>query len=134
MNTEVAGVSVDSEWSHLKWSQMDRKDGGLGPGLRIPLLSDIRKGMSLSYGVLDEEQGVSNRALFIVDPLMKVRHISMNDFSIGRSVDEVLRCLSAIQYVDKHGGSSVCPANWTTGDKAIQKAKASDYFREVNKK
>lgn len=127
------GVSVDSEWSHLKWSQICRAEGGLGPGLRIPLLSDIKKEMSIKYGVLDEESGIANRALFIVDPLMKIRHISMNDFSIGRNVDEVMRCLNAIQFVDKNGGSIVCPANWTLGKGIIETKRAEEYFKNVNK-
>lgn len=109
INAEVVGVSVDSHFSHLVWSNVERKKGGLG-GLKYPLLSDITKKISSDYGVLLEKEGISLRGTFIIDPNGVVRQYSINDLPVGRSVDEVLRLIKAFQFVEKHG--EVCPANW----------------------
>uniref|UniRef100_A0A1I8MWR5 thioredoxin-dependent peroxiredoxin n=1 Tax=Musca domestica TaxID=7370 RepID=A0A1I8MWR5_MUSDO len=109
LNAEVLGVSVDSHFSHLVWSNMERKNGGLG-GLKYPLLADITKQISADYGVLLENEGISLRGTFIIDPNGVVRQYSINDLPVGRSVDEVLRLIKAFQFVEKHG--EVCPANW----------------------
>jgi len=110
INTEVVGVSVDSEFSHLAWTNTDRKNGGLGQ-LKYPLLSDLTKQIAIDYDVLLKEAGVALRGLFIIDPEGVVRQKTINDLPVGRSVDETLRLLKAFQYVEKHG--EVCPANWT---------------------
>lgn len=100
--------------------------------MKIPLLSDIRKDIARSYGVLHEES-VALRGLFIIDEKGIVRHATINDLPIGRSVDEALRVIQAIQFVDKHG--EVCPANWTPGGKTMKAdpKKSLDYFSAVNK-
>lgn len=116
LGADVIGISVDSEFSHLAWSKMKRTEGGLAP-LSIPLLSDITKDISRSYGVLFDNS-VALRGLFIIDGQGVVRHSTINDLPIGRSVDEVLRVLQAIQFTDKHG--EVCPANWTPGQKTMK--------------
>ncbi|XP_065361703.1 peroxiredoxin-2 [Calliphora vicina] len=109
IDAEVVGVSVDSHFSHLVWSNAERKNGGLG-GLKYPLLSDITKKISSDYGVLLENEGISLRGTFIIDPNGVLRQYSINDLPVGRSVDEVLRLIKAFQFVEKHG--EVCPANW----------------------
>ncbi|XP_067619359.1 thioredoxin-dependent peroxide reductase, mitochondrial [Eurosta solidaginis] len=109
LNAEVVGVSVDSHFSHLVWCNSARKDGGLG-GLNYPLLSDLTKKISNDYDVLLENEGISLRGTFIIDPNGNVRQYSINDLPVGRSVDEVLRLIKAFQFVDEHG--EVCPANW----------------------
>lgn len=109
MNTEVIGVSVDSHFSHLAWTNQERKDGGVGK-LNYPLLSDISKKISKDYGVLLENEGITLRGTFIIDPQGVLRQYSINDLPVGRSVDEVLRLIKAFQFVEKHG--EVCPANW----------------------
>lgn len=109
MNTEVVGVSVDSHFSHLAWTNQARKDGGVGK-LKYPLLSDISKKISKDYGVLLENEGITLRGTFIIDPQGVLRQYSINDLPVGRSVDEVLRLIKAFQFVEKHG--EVCPANW----------------------
>ena len=108
LNCEVVGVSVDSHFSHLAWSNTPRKQGGIGK-IEYPLLADLTKKVSADYGVLLED-GISLRGLFIIDPNQVVRQITINDLPVGRSVDETLRLIKAFQFTDKHG--EVCPANW----------------------
>lgn len=111
IGAEVVGASVDSKYSHLAWLNTPRKDGGIA-GVKIPLLADLDKKIASDYGVL-LPGGVALRGLFVVDPKGIVRHITINDLPIGRSVDEVLRVVQAVQFTDKHG--EVCPANWAPG-------------------
>ena len=111
LNTEVLGVSVDSEFSHLAWIQTERKAGGLGD-LAYPLVSDIKKDISAAYNVLEPEAGVALRGLFVIDKDGTVQHATINNLSFGRSVDETLRVLQATQHVQSHP-DEVCPAGWT---------------------
>ena len=115
-NTQVIGVSVDSHFTHLAWKNTPRKEGGIGP-IRYPLVADLTKGISRDYGVL-LEGGVALRGLFLIDKEGKVRHALINDLPIGRSVDEALRTLDALQFHEQHG--DVCPANWHEGEEAMK--------------
>ncbi len=117
IGTEVLGVSVDSEFSHLAWIQSDRKSGGIGD-LTYPLVSDIKKEISAAYNVLDPEAGVALRGLFIIDKDGVIQHATINNLSFGRSVDETLRTLQAIQHVQSHP-DEVCPAGWQPGDQTM---------------
>jgi alkyl hydroperoxide reductase subunit AhpC len=130
LGSQVLGVSVDSQYSHLAWCQQPRKEGGLGQ-LEYPLLADLTKSLCREYGVLLEGAGHSLRATFIIDPQGMVRHVSVNDTGVGRSVDEVLRLLESFQFSDKHG--QVCPAGWKRGDAAINPKDSKSYFQAVNK-
>jgi peroxiredoxin (alkyl hydroperoxide reductase subunit C) len=116
-NTEVLGVSVDSQFSHLAWNKLERTKGGLG-GVRYPLIADLNKNISRSYGVLLEDAGIALRGLFIIDKEGIVRHLLVNDLPLGRSVDEAIRVLDALQFVEKHG--EVCPANWQPGEATMK--------------
>eukprot|EP00058_Branchiostoma_floridae_P000851 XP_002586339.1 hypothetical protein BRAFLDRAFT_253794 [Branchiostoma floridae] len=132
VNTEVVGVSVDSQFTHLAWINTPRKAGGLGP-MNFPLLSDLTHKISRDYGVLLEDVGHTLRGLFIIDDKGILRQITMNDLPVGRSVDETLRLVQAFQYTDQHG--EVCPAGWTPGADTIipnpnDKLK---YFEKANK-
>ncbi|GAB0096752.1 peroxiredoxin-2 [Sergentomyia squamirostris] len=130
VNTEIVGVSVDSHFSHLAWTNLERKNGGLGQ-LSYPLLADITKEISRDYDVLLEENGISLRGLFIIDPNGILRQITVNDLPVGRSVDETLRLIKAFQFVEKHG--EVCPANWSdkNPDTIKPTVKASkEYFQK----
>jgi peroxiredoxin (alkyl hydroperoxide reductase subunit C) len=131
LNTEVLGVSVDSEFSHLAWIQTDRKNGGIGD-IKYPLVSDIKKEISTAYNVLEPDAGVALRGLFIIDKEGMIQHATVNNLSFGRSVEETLRTLKAIQYVQTHP-DEVCPAGWKEGDKTMipdpQKSKV--YFSEL---
>lgn len=127
INCEVIACSVDSQYSHLAWTNLPRKKGGLGQ-MKIPLLSDLTKQVSSDYGVLLEDQGVSLRGLFIIDDKGILRQITVNDLPVGRSVDETLRLVQAFQFTDKHG--EVCPAGWRPGADTIvpEPGKSEAYF------
>ena len=131
IGTEVLGVSVDSEFSHLAWIQSDRKSGGVGD-LTYPLVSDIKKEISAAYNVLDPEAGVALRGLFIIDKDGVIQHATINNLSFGRSVDETLRTLQAIQHVQSHP-DEVCPAGWQPGDQTMvpDPVKSKVFFASV---
>lgn len=117
LNTEVLGVSVDSQFTHLAWIQTDRKEGGLGD-LAYPLVADLKKEISKAYGVLTED-GIALRGLFIIDKEGIVQHATINNLGFGRSVDETKRVLQAIQYI-QNNPDEVCPAGWKPGDKTMK--------------
>ena len=95
IDTEILGVSVDSEFSHLAWIQSDRKSGGVGD-LNYPLVADLKKTISADYNVLDPEAGIALRGLFIIDKEGIIQHSTINNLAFGRNVDETLRTLQAI--------------------------------------
>lgn len=113
---DVVGVSVDSKFTHLAWTEKPREEGGIA-GLRYPLVSDFNRELAASYGVLTEG-GVALRGLFVIDPDGVVQHATINNLAIGRSVDETLRVLAAAQFAREHG--EVCPANWQPGDSGMK--------------
>ncbi len=131
-NTEVLGVSVDSEYSHLAWLQTDREAGGLGD-IAYPLVSDLNKTIARDYNVLDEGAGVAVRGLFIIDPDGAIMHATVNNLPVGRNVDETLRVLQAFQHIRSHP-DEVCPADWTPGDPTMNPdpVKSKEYFAAVN--
>jgi peroxiredoxin 2/4 len=131
IDTEVLGVSVDSEFSHLAWIQTDRKSGGVGD-LNYPLVSDIKKTISEAYNVLDPDAGVALRGLFIIDKDGIIQHATINNLAVGRSVDETLRTLQAFQYTQSHP-DEVCPAGWTPGAKTMNPdpTKSKEFFAAV---
>jgi peroxiredoxin (alkyl hydroperoxide reductase subunit C) len=104
----VVCVSVDSHHSHLAWKRTSEEEGGIGP-VQFPMVSDLKKGISEAYGVLTEE-GVSLRATFLVDRGGIVRHATVNETDLGRSVQELLRTLDAVRHIDETG--ELCPADW----------------------
>lgn len=128
LNTEVFGISVDSEFSHLAWMQTDRKSGGVGD-LNYPLVSDIKKEISAVYNVLDPSSGIALRGLFIIDKDGILQHATINNMAFGRSIDETLRTLQAIQHVQSHP-DEVCPIDWQPGDKTMNPdpVKSKIYF------
>ena len=115
LDTEVLGVSTDNVFSHRAWIQTPRDKNGVGD-LKYPLAADITKQVSRDYGVLVEDQGVALRGLFIIDPKGILQYAVVNSLNIGRSVDETLRILQALQT----GG--LCPADWRPGDKTLRAA------------
>ncbi|KAL2500082.1 2-Cys peroxiredoxin BAS1-like [Abeliophyllum distichum] len=131
LNTEILGVSIDSVFSHLAWVQTDRKSGGLGD-LKYPLVSDVTKSISKLYGVLIPDQGIALRGLFIIDKEGVIQHSTINNLAIGRSVDETLRTLQALQYVQENP-DEVCPAGWKPGDKSMKPDPklSKEYFAAV---
>lgn len=117
LNAEVLGVSVDSEYSHLAWTQMDEEMGGIG-NIRYPLISDLNKRISEKYDVLTSD-GTAARGLFIIDKKGFIQFCAIYNQNIGRSVDETLRTLQAIQHAQENP-EEVCQADWQPGDDAIK--------------
>ncbi|XP_054714943.1 peroxiredoxin 1-like isoform X1 [Uloborus diversus] len=128
INCEVVGCSTDSHFSHLAWINTPRKDGGIGK-MNIPMLADKNGSISKAYGVYKEDQGIAFRGLFIIDDQSRLRQITINDLPVGRSVDETLRLVQALQYTDVHG--EVCPANWKPGDETMKPdpSGSKEYFQ-----
>jgi peroxiredoxin (alkyl hydroperoxide reductase subunit C) len=108
----IYGVSTDSEFVHLAWRQNhpDLKT------LPFPMLADIKRELSQAFGILDRQEGVALRATFVVDPEGVIRFVSVNDLSVGRNPQEVLRVLDALQT------DELCPCNWQKGDAVIKVA------------
>jgi len=117
IGVELIACSADSHFSHLAWTNVPRKQGGLGE-MHIPLLADKSGKISRDYGVYIEEEGITFRGLFIIDTKGLLRQITINDLPVGRSVDETLRLVQAFQFTDEHG--EVCPANWRPGKSTIK--------------
>jgi alkyl hydroperoxide reductase subunit AhpC len=116
-NTEVLGVSVDSQFTHLAWQNTPRTQGGLGK-IEYPMLADQTHQISRDYGVLFEEAGVAFRGLFLIDKEGTIRHMLINDLPLGRSVDEAIRMVDALTHFEKNG--EVCPANWKPGEETMK--------------
>lgn len=116
LGVQLLGVSVDSHFSHLAWRNTPRTDGGLGQ-INYPLVADLNKQIAQSYGVL-LAGGIALRGLFLIDKTGVVRHEVINDLPLGRSVDEALRMVKALQYFEKNG--EVCPADWKEGARTIK--------------
>jgi len=110
LNAVVLGGSVDSKFSHLAWI----KRGDLGD-LNYPLLSDFKKEVAGRYGILDEKEGAALRGLFIIDPDGILQYQLVHNLSVGRSVEETLRVLEALQT------GELCPLGWHKGDKTLGK-------------
>jgi lipoyl-dependent peroxiredoxin subunit C len=111
-DAQLLGLSIDSEFVHVAWRQ-SRADLG---EVTFPWLSDIKRELSLALGILDKEAGVALRATFIVDPEGVIRFASVNDLSVGRNPQEVLRVLDALQT------DELCPCNWQKGEDTLQAA------------
>ena len=116
-DVEVVAVSTDSCYSHLAWLNTPKNRGGI-EGVEYPLISDFNKTISKDYGVLLEGEGVALRGLFLIDREGIVQHQVVNNLPLGRSVDEVIRMVDALQFTEKYG--EVCPANWKKGEKAMR--------------
>lgn len=112
LNCEVIACSVDSAFSHLAWTKQSRTEGGLGD-INFPILEDLTKDIARSYGALMPSNDVAFRATYIIDDNNIVQHVSINNLSVGRNVEEVARLVDGYQFTAKHG--EVCPAGWTKG-------------------
>ncbi|MBN2597701.1 MAG: peroxiredoxin [Marinifilaceae bacterium] len=128
-NVAVVGCSVDSEFSHFAWLNTEKNKGGI-KGVTYPLVADLSKTISENYGVLASEYDyneegnavstgapVAYRGLFLIDKKGTVRHSVINDLPLGRSVDEAIRMVDALQHFEENG--EVCPANWNKGKEAM---------------
>jgi peroxiredoxin (alkyl hydroperoxide reductase subunit C) len=108
-DAQVLGASTDSHFVHLAWRH-DHKDLR---SLPFPMLADTKRELSTALGILHKQDGVALRATFIVDPQNVIRWASVNDLSVGRNVDEVLRVLDALQT------DELCPCNWKQGEPTL---------------
>jgi peroxiredoxin (alkyl hydroperoxide reductase subunit C) len=130
----VVGCSIDSKFSHWAWLNTPQNDGGI-QGVKFPLVADVNKTIALNYGVLagyynyddngdmiwignQGEDSVAYRGLFLIDKNGIVRHQVVNDLPLGRSVDETLRMVDALQYFEQNG--EVCPADWNKGKDGLK--------------
>jgi alkyl hydroperoxide reductase subunit AhpC len=111
-DAQLLGVSIDSEFVHLAW----RKEKEELRNLPFPMLSDIKRELSQALGILDPEAGVAQRATYIVDPQGVIRFVYVTDLNVGRSPNEVLRVLDALQT------DELCPCNWKQGDDTLKAA------------
>lgn len=126
-NAQVVGCSVDSCYSHAAWLNTPKSKGGI-QGVSYPIVSDLNKSIAQSFCVLNEEEGIALRGLFLIDKEGVIRHQLVNDLPLGRSVDETLRLLDALIFHEKNG--EVCPANWTNGAKGMKPTEQglAEYF------
>lgn len=109
-DAQILAASVDNEFVHLAWRQHNEDLKNLS----FPMLSDIKRELSLQLGILDENEGVSQRATFIVDPNGIIRFVYVTDLSVGRNPKEVLRILDGLQT------DELCPCNWEKGQQTIK--------------
>lgn len=116
LGVQILGVSVDSHYSHLAWRNTPRTQGGLGQ-INYPLVADLNKDIARNYGVL-LPGGIALRGLFLIDKGGNVRYQVINDLPLGRSVDETIRMVKALQFFETNG--EVCPADWKEGARTIK--------------
>ncbi len=118
-NVVVIGCSVDSQYSHNAWRNTAIKDGGIGP-VKYPLVADLTHQICKAYDVETPDGKVAYRGSFLIDRGGIVRHQVVNENSLGRNIDEMLRLIDALQFTEEHG--EVCPAGWQKGDAAIKRS------------
>ena len=130
-NVAVVGCSIDSKFSHWAWLNTEKNNGGI-KGVTYPIVSDLSKSISQNYDVLAGEyeynmeedevyfegDPIAYRGLFLIDKQGFVRHQVVNDLPLGRSVNETLRMVDALQFHEENG--EVCPADWNAGDDAMK--------------
>jgi peroxiredoxin (alkyl hydroperoxide reductase subunit C) len=114
-DTQILGASTDSEFVHWAW----RKHQSELNDLPFPLLADVKRELSSELGILDKNEGVAQRATFIIDPDGIIRFVSVNDLNVGRNPKEVLRVLDALQT------DELCPCNWNKGEETIDLEEAT---------
>jgi len=131
LGATVLACSIDSQFSHKAWLETPREKGGI-KGVEYGLLSDVGGKIARDYDVLNEENGIAYRGLFLIDRDSIIRHQSVNDLPLGRNIAETLRMLEALQHVELHG--EVCPANWTPERKGIKATLESvgEYLQQSN--
>lgn len=142
-NVAVVGCSTDTEQSHWAWLQVPKGKGGI-EGVKYPIVADTTKTISMNYDVLfgeyeyDENDNlvangpmIAYRGLYLIDKKGIVRHQVINDLPLGRSVDEALRMVDALQFCEENG--EVCPANWHKGEAAMKATRTgvADYLANV---
>jgi len=131
-NVAVVACSTDTEQSHWGWLQMAKAAGGI-KGITYPIVADTTKIISLNFGTLSGDYDVDDagnliatgpmiafRGLYLIDKNGVVRHQLINDFPLGRNVDEAIRMVDALQFFEENG--EVCPANWVKGSEGMKES------------
>lgn len=126
---EVVGVSIDSEFTHYAWRNTPVDKGGIGE-VGFPMVADKTHEIARAYGIEHPAEGVALRASFLIDKDGVVQHQTVNNLPLGRSVDEMLRVVDALQFTEEHG--EVCPAGWQKGESGMKPdaAGVADYLSE----
>ena len=114
---EVVGVSIDSEFTHNAWRNTPTENGGIG-AVKYTLAADVKHEIAKAYGIEHPEEGVALRGSFLIDKNGIVRHQVVNDLTLGRNIDEMLRMVDALQFHEEHG--EVCPAQWEKGKEGMK--------------
>lgn len=115
LNAEIISVSTDTAFVHKAWHDNSQTISKI----KFPMLADPARRVCTDYGTLIDEEGLSLRATYIIDPEGKIKAYEFHDNSIGRSAKELIRKLQAAQFVEKHKGQ-VCPASWTPGEPSLE--------------
>lgn len=116
LETEVVGVSIDSQYAHYAWRATPIERGGIG-AIDFPLVADVRREIVAAYGI-GHSDGVALRASFLIDREGVVQHQVVNNLPLGRDVDEMVRLVEALQFTEAHG--EVCPAGWRKGARGMK--------------
>lgn len=109
---EIISVSTDTEYTHMAWTKADKRLSGI----RYPMVADRKGDISRAYNVYNEKTGNAMRGLFVIDPDGVIRYMVVTDDAVGRSTEETLRVLAALQ----SGG--LCPVNWKEGEQTLNSA------------
>ncbi|MDM8521135.1 peroxiredoxin [Anaerolineales bacterium HSG6] len=113
---EVVGVSIDSQFTHFAWRNTSPEEGGIGQ-IQFPMVADVKHTIVQAYGI-EHPGGVALRASFLIDKAGIVQHQVVNNLSLGRNIDEMLRIIDALQFTEEHG--EVCPAGWNKGEEGMK--------------
>ncbi len=116
-NTKIIGISTDSVYTHLAWKNTPIEKGGIGNNIKFNLISDLNKEIQKLYKV-NYKNSYSLRATFLIDKKRVIKHISINDFHIGRNIDEILRLIDAINIYNS--SKELCPAQWKINKNTIK--------------
>lgn len=116
-NTQVIGISIDSQFTHSAWRRTPANQGGIG-AVKYPLVADVNHYICQSYGIEHATAHIALRGAFLIDKQGIVRSQIVNDLPLGRNIDELLRLVDALQYHESHG--EVCQAGWNKGDAGIK--------------
>lgn len=116
LGVEIVGVSIDSPFTHHAWRKTPIEHGGIGP-VKFPIVADVKHEIAQAYGVEHPDEGVAMRATFLIDKQGIVQHQTVNNLPLGRNIDEHLRIVEAVQFVEEYG--EVCPAGWRKGEDGL---------------
>ena len=116
LGVEVVGVSIDSQFTHYAWRNTPVDKGGIGP-VKFPMVADVTHEITRAYGI-EHPNGVALRGSFLIDKEGVVQHQVVNNLPLGRDVDEMLRVVEALQFIEEHG--EVCPAGWRKGQSGMK--------------